>query len=55
VSVEPQPRSEPAFRAAPRTGSQEEQFVALVLDIGLARATELLGKLKDRVREITLT
>jgi hypothetical protein len=46
--------AQPAFRAAPRTGSLEEHFVALVLDIGLARASDLLGKLKDRVRQLAL-
>jgi hypothetical protein len=43
-----------AFRTAPRTGSPKEHFVALVLDIGLARASELLGKLKERVRQLAL-
>jgi hypothetical protein len=46
--------AKPAFRSAPRTGGMEEQFVGLVLDIGLTRASELLGKLQERVRQITL-
>jgi hypothetical protein len=41
-------------RATPRTGSSEERFVDLVLDIGLARSTELLSKIKERVKVLTL-
>jgi hypothetical protein len=50
----PKVAAKPAFRAVPRTGSLEEAFVALVLDIGLARAAEMLGKLKERVQGLAL-
>ncbi len=43
-----------AFRSAPRTGSLDEQFVGLVLDMGLARSTELLSTIKERVKGLTL-
>jgi hypothetical protein len=46
--------AKPALRAAPRSGSLEDQFVGLVLDIGLARAAELLGRLKERVQGLAL-
>ncbi len=41
-------------RATPRTGSPEERFVDLVLDIGLTRAGELLSTIKERVKGLTL-
>lgn len=41
-------------RTAPGTSSLEQQFLDLVLAVGLARAAELLGKLRDRVRHLAL-
>ncbi|MBI4699829.1 MAG: hypothetical protein HY744_01460 [Deltaproteobacteria bacterium] len=44
----------PVSRPAPRIGSLEERYVDLCLDMGLARAGELLGRLRERVRAIAL-
>ena len=35
-------------------GNQEERFVALVLDVGLSRATALLDQLRDRVQGLAV-
>jgi hypothetical protein len=35
-------------------GGQEERFVALVLDVGLSRATALLDQLRDRVQGLAV-
>jgi hypothetical protein len=35
-------------------GSQDERFVALVLDVGLARAAALLDQLRNRVQGLTV-
>jgi hypothetical protein len=40
-------------RAAPSNG-QEERFVALVLDVGLSRATALLDQLRHRVQGLAV-
>lgn len=48
------PAPKPVVRTTPRTGSPEERFVDLVLDIGLARSTELLSKIKERVKQLRL-
>ena len=48
------PAPKPAVRTTPRTGSLEERFVDLVLDMGLTRAGELLAKLKERVKQLRL-
>jgi hypothetical protein len=39
--------------SAPSNG-QEERFVALVLDVGLSRATALLNQLRDRVQGLAV-
>ena len=46
--------AKPACMSGPRAGSPREQFVALLLDLGLARASELLGTLKERVKQVAL-
>ena len=48
------PTPKPVVRTTPRTGSAEERFVDLVLDIGLVRAGELLAKIKERVKGLRL-
>ncbi len=48
------PAAKAMVRATPRTGSPEERFVDLVLDIGLVRAGELLAKLRERVKQLRL-
>lgn len=48
------PAPKPVVRTTPRTGSPEERFVDLVLDIGLTRAGELLAKLRERVKQLRL-
>jgi hypothetical protein len=40
--------------SAPSNG-QEERFVALVLDVGLSRATALLDQLRDRVQGLSVS
>jgi hypothetical protein len=40
-------------QSAPSNG-QEERFVALVLDVGLSRATALLDQLRDRVQGLAV-
>jgi hypothetical protein len=40
-------------QSAPSNG-QEERFVALVLDVGLSRATALLDQLRDRVQGLSV-
>jgi hypothetical protein len=35
-------------------GNQEERFVALVLDVGLSRASALLDQLRDRVQGLAV-
>jgi len=46
-------RSGARARAVPASG-QEERFVALVLDVGLSRATALLDQLRHRVQGLAV-
>lgn len=61
-SLPPPPVTKSTLRAARSNGSrssapsngQEERFVALVLDVGLSRATALLDQLRDRVQGLAV-
>lgn len=61
-SLPPPPVTKSTLRAARTNGSrstvpsngQEERFVALVLDVGLSRATALLDQLRDRVQGLAV-
>ena len=44
--------AKPACTSGPRAGSPREQFVALLLDLGLSRASELLGTLQERGKQV---
>lgn len=44
----------PAVRATQETGSLEQQFVDLVLDMGSSKARALLGALRERVTQLKL-
>ena len=60
MSSAPPPSSSKALRSVVRgaksapSNGQEERFVALVLDVGLSRATALLDQLRDRVQGLAV-